>query len=202
MHDSMSNLFLLIILSFCLIRNLFTFIIFSFLINFLLKNKSRGKKTSYVLITSLLLKFFKKHFSFSKVSSVPCTNNTCSNGGTCFVNSLGLQFCLCSTGFTGALCQFASTCSGSPCQNGAVCSAYGGSYVCNCSANYYGPNCNYQITTQQCNAGDKNATNCALWSSNGLCNYSFSYNSVPVPVYCVSSCNVCNSNCVGKCISF
>lgn len=114
------------------------------------------------------------------------------------MNTLGLQFCLCATGYTGSLCQFVNSCSGSPCQNGGVCSSYAGSYVCNCSSNYSGPNCNYQITTQQCNAGDTNTTNCALWSLNGLCSYSYTYNSIPVPVYCISSCNICNSNCIGK----
>lgn len=92
----------------------------------------------------------------------------------------------------------------SPCKNSAICidkSSTGGTYTCNCTANYYGPNCNYQITSQQISAGDTNTTACALWKANNFCNFNYAYNSVPVPVYCVSSCNVgqvLNNTCTGK----
>ena len=133
-----------------------------------------------------------------------CANNACLNGGTCAVNTYGLQYCTCPNGYTGAFCQYTNNCLNSPCKNSAICidkSSTGGTYTCNCTANYYGPNCNYQITSQQISAGDTNTTACALWKANNFCNFNYAYNSVPVPVYCVSSCNVgqvLNSTCTGK----
>lgn len=143
-----------------------------------------------------------------QISNIPsCANNTCMNGGTCQVNSFGLQYCICPSGFTGGLCQFnAVNCSSSPCRNGGICTSSGGSYACNCTANYYGPNCDYLISAQQCTAGDTNQTTCALLKSNGFCNYNLFYNMVPVPVYCPSSCNVCrassNSTCSGSFLKY
>ncbi len=118
------------------------------------------------------------------------------NGGICSINSLGLQVCQCQPGFSGTNCGFSTTCANRPCMNGATCvdqSASGGSYYCTCPANFYGRNCDYQVTAQSCSAGDVNSTSCATWSHFGFCSFTYTYNSIPVPIYCPQTCGLCNA---------
>jgi hypothetical protein len=39
---------------------------------------------------------------------------------------------------------------------------------------------------------------CPVWASLNLCNYQYLYNLIPVPVYCPSSCKLCNQ--VNQCL--
>jgi len=130
------------------------------------------------------------------INSNACSTNPCLNGGVCSVNSFGLQVCQCPAGYTGTRCGFQSSCATNPCQNGATCvdqtSIPGGTYYCQCPANFYGKNCDYQVTSQTCSAGDNNVADCQTWSQNGFCSFSYTFNLVPVPVYCPNSCSLCN----------
>lgn len=125
------------------------------------------------------------------------TNNPCFNGGICNQNSVGLQSCQCQQGYTGTSCQYRSSCANSPCQSGATCvdqTNSGGTYYCQCTSGYYGRNCEYQISAQLCSTGDKDSTSCGDWSYKGFCSFSYTFNSIPVPVYCPTSCSICSSN--------
>lgn len=134
--------------------------------------------------------------STSPPVTTTCTYNACFNGGTCTRNSLNLESCQCQTGYTGTKCQYQSSCATSPCQNGATCqSTSTGSYYCQCTTNYYGKNCEYAISTQLCSVGDQDPTSCQNWSYNGFCSFAYMAGSVPVPVYCPSSCSICKSTC-------
>ena len=127
-----------------------------------------------------------------------CQTNPCINGGSCVVNSVGLQVCQCAPGFSGTYCHYQGNCSSSPCQNNATCVnqvSLNGNYYCQCAPNYYGINCEYKLSSQICNGGDLNATLCSSWSYNGLCNFLNTYNSVPVSIYCPTSCGICEGFC-------
>ncbi len=82
-----------------------------------------------------------------------------------------------------------STCSSINCQNGGTCTGA----TCVCPANVYGPNCQYVVSASTCATGDTDSTNCPLWSSLGLCSFTYLYNSIPVPVYCPKSCGLCRN---------
>lgn len=121
-----------------------------------------------------------------------CSNSPCLNGGFCSVGSLGQIVCTCQSGFSGEFCQNSLTCgTGGFCQNGGSCILQGGNYICLCPANVYGRNCEYVVSTQTCLAGDKNPNYCSIWSTFNFCRWIFSYNSVPVPIYCPISCGLC-----------
>lgn len=54
--------------------------------------------------------------------------------------------CTCSKGFTGRYCQVAATsCSDSPCQNGATCAEIGGVFLCTCLQGWTGTTCDIEI---------------------------------------------------------
>ncbi len=134
---------------------------------------------------------------FIPVINNGCSINPCVNGGTCSVNSYGLQICACPSGFTGVNCQYSVSCAASPCQNGATCvdqTASGGTYSCQCAANFYGQNCAYQITSQTCNSPDVNSTSCATWKAFGFCSFTYTYNLIPVPIYCPQTCSLCSTS--------
>ena len=108
--------------------------------------------------------------------------------------------CACPPGYSGAYCQTpqSSQCTNSPCLNGGVCVpqsglSNGNSYYCQCQANFYGLNCNSHVTAQTCSAGDQNTAYCSVWSAFGFCAFTYSYNLVPVPIYCPTSCGLCKS---------
>lgn len=132
---------------------------------------------------------------FPKVNS--CVTNPCMNGGICSINSAGQQVCTCQNGYNGNLCQniiSIGSCAINPCGAGSVCvdlSSQGGTYTCQCAANYYGRNCQYFVTTAMCNAGDSNAAFCSVWRTLGFCSFTYSYQQVPVPIYCPTSCGLC-----------
>jgi len=115
----------------------------------------------------------------------------------CSVTSFGLTTCQCLAGFSGTNCAFSTSCLNSPCLNGATCidqsSTAGGTYYCQCAANFYGRNCDYRVDAQLCNAGDQNATSCQTWSLSGFCAFTYSYNLVPVPIYCPRTCGLCTN---------
>lgn len=120
------------------------------------------------------------------------------NGGSCSVNGIGQIVCQCLTGYSGAYCQFDqnANCNSNPCLNGANCTnqnSQGAPYTCRCLANYYGKNCQYQVTSQLCSAGDTNPSFCPVWKTFGFCSYTYTFNSVPVPIYCPTSCNLCRT---------
>lgn len=54
--------------------------------------------------------------------------------------------CICPKGFTGRYCQVvASSCSDSPCQNGATCTDIRGVFFCSCSSGWTGTTCDIEI---------------------------------------------------------
>ncbi len=123
-----------------------------------------------------------------------CQYNTCSNGGTCSQDSQNNVICICKSGYSGLRCEISANCAQHSCQNGATCiddTMTGGSYYCSCRANYYGKNCEIEVTDTVCNSGDSNKELCAKWSRAGHCSFGFTYKEVPVPVYCPESCGLC-----------
>lgn len=72
-------------------------------------------------------------------------------------------------------------------------SSTGGTYVCQCKANFYGLNCGFEVTSTICNSADQNVTACSLWKSLGYCSFTYSFNLIPVPIYCPQSCSLCSS---------
>lgn len=119
-----------------------------------------------------------------------CSTTTCYNGGTCVVVG-GQPQCSCKAGFTGFYCQTPTACGSYSCQNGGTCRYNGAGYSCLCPANVYGTNCEYVVTTSTCNSGDNNPVSCATYRASGFCSFTYSLNSVPVPIYCPSSCGLC-----------
>lgn len=105
--------------------------------------------------------------------------------------------CTCRSGYSGDKCEVSSFCQ-NQCQNGAICidnTLSGGTYTCLCLANYYGVNCEYQVTSQACSQpnGDTNSLWCSQWYNQGFCSFKYSYIKVPVPVYCPNSCGLCKT---------
>ena len=119
---------------------------------------------------------------------------SCLNGGTCIVNSNSQSSCQCPSGFSGNNCEIAAACYTFTCQNGATCTAASdGSVYCQCRANFYGRYCEKQVTLQLCYSADTNLQYCTTWSNLGFCSFTYSYEMVPVPVYCPSSCGLCTN---------
>ncbi|XP_071126584.1 adhesive plaque matrix protein 2-like [Mytilus edulis] len=70
-----------------------------------------------------------------------CSNNFCTNGGTCFVNSFGDLSCLCPGDWTGAKCNV-NPCHNKPCGNNGVCEVdIDEQAVCQCNGNWTGKFC-------------------------------------------------------------
>ena len=113
--------------------------------------------------------------------------NPCQNGGTCTVGSVGQALCSCPIGFTGLVCN--QTIANCFCQNGGRCN---GNNRCICLANFYGTNCEFALTSTICSRGDVDSDRCRGWRSNGFCSFSYTFNNVPILIYCPISCNVCN----------
>lgn len=136
------------------------------------------------------------------------------------MDSTGQIICKCLPGYTGKICENpqAQSCLNNPCQNAATCIPQTGlffvntllqwiyknnkvvsiflnlgSYFCQCKANFYGQNCEFQVTTAICNAGDSNSNFCTVWSNFGFCSFTYTYNLIPVPLYCPQSCGLCKS---------
>jgi hypothetical protein len=138
-------------------------------------------------------------FLFFKEILNLCDSNPCKNGATC--ETIDNQvYCRCGVGFAGNFCQInviiggkqQSGCSTNPCLNGGTCiEETPGTFFCQCVANSYGKTCESRITAETCNAGDVNSNLCQVWSSLKFCDFSFSYNFTPVPIYCPASCNLC-----------
>ena len=87
-------------------------------------------------------------------------------------------------------------CSVQGCMNGGTCQSVnlnGVRNICVCLPNVYGSKCELVVTNSICSSSDTNATQCALWNQGGYCSYTYSYNSIPVPVYCPSTCRLCTS---------
>lgn len=124
-----------------------------------------------------------------------CDRISCQNGGTCYLNTHGMPVCLCNQGFVGEYCQtYVGSCNSQVCLNGGTCipNRYNGLHACICPSGYIGDKCEYKIN---CDRGDTNIAQCRSWSSMGFCNLKYTYNQMPVPVFCPISCNVCNLLC-------
>jgi hypothetical protein len=136
-----------------------------------------------------------------------CRKNPCNNGGKCSILN-NSEVCVCVNGYSGDKCEIEETmlertCANNPCENGATCkdqnSSSGGLYFCECAANFYGKNCNYEVTDKICNSGDSNG-NCTVWKSLEMCNFRYTYNLIPIPVYCPTTCGLCKdiSGCIDE----
>ena len=78
-------------------------------------------------------------------------DEVCSNGGTC-QNLNGTFACLCTSGFSGDVCEHdTDECLSAPCKNGA-CQNLHNRYACNCSAGFTG-RCSV-VGCDQCQAAD------------------------------------------------
>ena len=120
---------------------------------------------------------------------------SCLNGGKCVYSSSGTQlYCNCLNGFTGSNCETPTACYSVSCQNGATCTpSFDGTVYCKCPANFFGRYCEKQVTLQLCYASDTNTDYCRTWSTLGFCSFTYTYEMVPVPVYCPSSCGLCTA---------
>lgn len=58
-------------------------------------SKKKSFKTAKIRVLQL--------FQYFKATN--CNPNPCSNGGTCGIDTLGTEYCLCLTGFTGSNCD-------------------------------------------------------------------------------------------------
>jgi hypothetical protein len=134
-------------------------------------------------------------------ASICTTNNPCLNGGSCQLTSSSQPVCICPTGYSGNNCQTKinapSSCANLVCKNGGTCRTIGTASACSCPVNVYGPNCEYVVTQSTCNADDTNKASCEVWNSMGYCSFVYSYNSIPLPIYCPKSCSLCKN--VGTC---
>lgn len=116
------------------------------------------------------------------------------NGGSCVSIPNGQTYCSCLSGYTGTYCETPKACNLLTCQNGATCSvSYDGSVYCQCPANFFGRFCEKQVTLQLCYSGDTNQDYCYTWSSLGFCSFTYTYELIPVPVYCPTSCGLCTT---------
>lgn len=66
-----------------------------------------------------------------------------------------------------------------------------GSFKCICPANFYGVNCQVQVTSATCNLSDTDINMCSTLSTLGYCKFIYSFDSIPIPIYCPRSCQAC-----------
>ncbi|ESP02353.1 hypothetical protein LOTGIDRAFT_224870 [Lottia gigantea] len=75
----------------------------------------------------------------------PCYGVHCQNGGQCVVGKAKKVSCSCTDNWTGKLCQFEkekkNICASHPCPEGSVCKSYTDNYICICSKELKGDNC-------------------------------------------------------------
>ncbi len=103
-----------------------------------------------------------------------------------------MPYCKCLPGFTGKSCEFSSNCETLKCQNGGSCLTDGkNSAQCRCPKSYYGQYCENKITEEICKTGDQNIVDCQIWEFYGFCSFAYTYKTVPVPIYCPTTCKLC-----------
>ncbi len=117
------------------------------------------KKKIYLVQIQLIIGKFetfycqKKIFFFverCKTIQTVCTSSTCSNNGTCFIDSSSgnsTTRCLCSQNYTGQYCDIplllTNSCSQNPCGfNGTCIQPSNSSYYCICPNGLTGQSCN------------------------------------------------------------
>lgn len=70
-----------------------------------------------------------------------CSSNPCKNG-LCIEDKINSYKCICSHGYTGALCdKLIDPCTSVPCLNGAQCNFTNNALSCNCTAGFFGSRC-------------------------------------------------------------
>lgn len=62
-----------------------------------------------------------------------------------------------------------------------------------CQQNHYGPNCEFHVTPQKCMEGDSDKTMCSQWKKGDYCDFKYTYNDTPIPIYCPVSCGLCQT---------
>ena len=124
-----------------------------------------------------------------------CYYNPCLNGGTCLVGVNNSTACRCPLGYSGNNCEISGTCNSLSCGSGGSCviDSPGALPRCKCKANFYGKACQFEVNSQLCNSNDKDTNKCATWKSLGYCDFSFTFDDVPVPIYCPNTCGLCRT---------
>lgn len=73
----------------------------------------------------------------------------CLNGGVCDVDNNGEEHCTCSDAYEGTLCELQRDhCQSNPCGVGGTCVSLVGGYVCTCTKEYSGRNCEKGATVK------------------------------------------------------
>jgi len=65
---------------------------------------------------------------------------------------------------------------------------------CSCPPGFYGRRCDVELDDDFCrraDAVDIDVILCRVWRERGYCSFAYSYDYVPVPVFCAATCELC-----------
>ena len=99
---------------------------------------------------------------------------------------------MCLPGYTGTKCQTLVSFFDCGCRNGGSCSL--DAAYCSCPPGFYGRRCDVELDDDFCrraDAVDIDVILCRVWRERGYCSFAYSYDYVPVPVFCAATCELC-----------